>query len=212
MTQHTHTIYPGTHPIVDKIIQDLLEQLALLELCNLGDRGVDSGKKNNVSYTPTNCSPRWGGKGGLYILTSDTAYVYRLMKNEQQVAEIEIGMECEEGKEKEKDSSAVSQKISQKILEVFAYWQSVLNHPRAKFDKKRKKMITDALKMFEVAELKKAIDGCRLSKFHMGENDRCTKYTSISIIFGRGAEQTEKFIELASSSVSNPYAGMIFSD
>lgn len=195
MTQNTHTIYPGTHPIVDKIIQDLLEQL---ELLNLNDDHEGSGKKNDVDYTGNSCLPSRGGKGGIYLYTLDKIYRY--------IYDIDKDIEerKKENKQRQKERTTqteIQSKITYQIIpaadEVFAHWKSVLNHPKAKLDKKRKKLINDALKLFEVEELKKAIDGCRLSDFHMGENDRDTIYDAVSVIFGKGAEQIEKFIDLA---------------
>jgi len=80
--------------------------------------------------------------------------------------------------------------------EVFQHWKTTLNHLKAKFDSKRKKLIEARLKDFSVDDLKAAIDGCRLSSFHQGDNDRFRKYDGIKVIF-RDAEQIEHFMELA---------------
>jgi hypothetical protein len=205
MERNIHTIYPGTHSSIDKIIQDLLEQLG--QLC-LRDGSESSGEKNNVDYTGNSYSniedsqeelgrlgksPPWGGKGGVYVFTLDNIYIYIYDLGKVSSVRKE---EKEERKNKQKEKETAYQ-IIPAADEVFAHWKSVLNHPKAKFDRKRKKLIVDALKLFEVAELKKAIDGCRLSEFHMGENDRDAIYDAISVIFGKGAEQIEKFIDLA---------------
>jgi hypothetical protein len=48
-----------------------------------------------------------------------------------------------------------------------------------------------------------AIDGCKASAWHMGENDRHKKFDSLGLIF-RDAEQIEKFIsELGESGNGN---------
>ncbi len=79
---------------------------------------------------------------------------------------------------------------------VFDYWKVQLKHPNAKFDSKRKSKIAVALKQYTVDDLCLAIDGCSKSPFHLGQNDRHTRYDGIAQIF-RDADQIEKFIALA---------------
>jgi hypothetical protein len=84
------------------------------------------------------------------------------------------------------------------IFEVFEHWKSVMKHPGAKFDNKRKQKIIFALKLgFSAEQLKKAINGCSKSSFHMGKNDRQTKYDGIDLIF-EDAGHIEKFMDCAS--------------
>ena len=89
--------------------------------------------------------------------------------------------------------------VSQNVLDVFAYWQTKLNHPKAKLDNKRKRKIESALKLHSTGDLKRAIEGCSKSKFHLGENDSGTKYDGIDLIF-RDAEHIEKFMALSQQS------------
>jgi hypothetical protein len=96
---------------------------------------------------------------------------------------------------KEKDKCLAPDNIRPELLEVFEYWQKRLDHPKAKLDKKRKAIITSALKQYSVEELKQAIDGCSKSAFHLGQNERGQKYDGIGLIL-RDAEQIEKFISL----------------
>lgn len=84
------------------------------------------------------------------------------------------------------------------IVEVFSYWQEVLQHPKAKLDKKRNLKIKEALKLYSVADLKLAIDGCAASKFHMGENKNKRKYDGIDLIF-RDADRIETFMSFANN-------------
>jgi hypothetical protein len=80
------------------------------------------------------------------------------------------------------------------ILEIFDYWQKVMNHPGSKIDKKRFSKIESALKHgFTVEQLKKAIDGNKKSSFHQGKNESGTIYDSITLIF-RNPEKVEEFI------------------
>jgi hypothetical protein len=78
-------------------------------------------------------------------------------------------------------------------LEVFDHWRNVMASPKSKLDAKRRKAIEARLKDFSVADLKRAIDGCRADDFSMGENDRSTKYNGIDVIC-RDAAHVEKFM------------------
>lgn len=63
-----------------------------------------------------------------------------------------------------------------------------MNHPHAKFDDKRKRVIVKALGLgFNVSQLKKAIDGCKNTPFKMGQNDRNQVYDYLTLIL-RDAE------------------------
>jgi hypothetical protein len=59
-------------------------------------------------------------------------------------------------------------------------------------------LIRDALKVATAVECKQAIDGCRASAFHMGENDRGKKYNRLSQILKgkRGIRTTREQIDL----------------
>ena len=97
------------------------------------------------------------------------------------------------------DASLTSTSSSSKIIyEVFDYWRTVMNHPKAILDKKRKTIIAKTLKSYnnDSANLKLAVDGCAQSGFHMGKNPLGEVYDSIELIL-RDADHVEKFIQLA---------------
>lgn len=81
-------------------------------------------------------------------------------------------------------------------LEVYAYWARVMSQPTAtttEIAKERLKKVVARLRAgATVADIKRAVDGCAASGFHMGENDRGTKYNGLELIC-RNAEQLEKF-------------------
>jgi len=86
-----------------------------------------------------------------------------------------------------KDSTA------QLVEEIFNHWKTVLSHPRSVLDAKRKRLITTRLKEgLTVDRAKAAIDGCRASPFHMGQNDQSTVYDGIELIF-RDMAHVERF-------------------
>jgi hypothetical protein len=91
------------------------------------------------------------------------------------------------------------------VGKVFTYWQETMNHPRARLDGKREKKIKDLLKIgYTVEDLKTAIDGCKASPFHQGQNDRKTVFDDIELIC-RDASHVDRFIKTASIS-GNPTA------
>ena len=81
--------------------------------------------------------------------------------------------------------------------EVFAYWQSVMGHPRAKLGDGDRKKINERLTKdgFTVQDLKDAVDGCKASPHHMGQNDTRTVYDSMELIF-RNTSKVNSFIAL----------------
>jgi hypothetical protein len=93
--------------------------------------------------------------------------------------------------------------MSSLVLEVFDYWKAALNHPQAKLTPERKKKIEERLSQgYTVAQIKTAIDGCRASPHHMGQNDTGTVYDSIELIC-RSGDKLEFFISRSNSSGRN---------
>lgn len=82
------------------------------------------------------------------------------------------------------------------VREVFAYWQSRLNHQQSKLTDGRQTKIKARLgEGYSVSQIKQAIDGCACSAFHQGENDQRTVYDDITLIC-RNGEKLENFIRL----------------
>ena len=79
---------------------------------------------------------------------------------------------------------------------IFAHWQKVMDHPAAKLLPVREKLIKARLREgYTVDQVKQAIDGCRSSKFHMGENDQGAIFDDLTLICRNGAK-LEWFINL----------------
>ena len=77
---------------------------------------------------------------------------------------------------------------------IFARWQETLDHPRARLDAKRRKVIAQALALgYTAAELCQAIQGCALTPHNMGHNDRGTRYDELGLIL-RDADHIDRFI------------------
>lgn len=83
------------------------------------------------------------------------------------------------------------------VQEIFDYWRSCLNHPKAILDAKREKAIRARLKEgYTVERIKAAIDGIQRSPHHMGQNDRQTVYDDIELIC-RSGTNVDKFADMA---------------
>lgn len=79
---------------------------------------------------------------------------------------------------------------------VFEFWRDLLA-PSSRLDDRRRKLIAARLDDgYSVEDLQLACLGCRASPFHMGDNDRHTKYCSIDLIC-RSSEYVDKFISIA---------------
>lgn len=75
------------------------------------------------------------------------------------------------------------------IYEVYEHWLAVMEKPRAFLTEARKTKILARLKEgYSVQDLKDAIDGCKSSEWHMGENDRGTVYNDLELIVRNGAK------------------------
>lgn len=68
---------------------------------------------------------------------------------------------------------------------------------RAAFDRKRQRAVAIQFKLGRtVAELKRAVDGCKLDPFSMGQNERAQEFNEFCLIF-RDAAHVEKFMAIA---------------
>lgn len=93
----------------------------------------------------------------------------------------------------------VSESEATTIQSIFDHWRDVMAKPRARLDDKRRNLIRRRLReSFSEADLRAAIDGCRASPWHQGENESGTRYVELSLIFW-SAEHIERFGELATS-------------
>jgi hypothetical protein len=79
---------------------------------------------------------------------------------------------------------------------IFDYWVMVMKkNASCKLTPERKKFIDARLKQgYELDYILKAIDGCSKSSYHMGQNDKGTKYNNLSLIC-RDGDKLEQFAE-----------------
>ncbi len=83
------------------------------------------------------------------------------------------------------------------VQAVFDHWVRVMGKDRSKLDESKAKKIRARLREgFSVDDLKTAIDGCRSSPHHMGQNDTGTPYNSVVSVFKDGT-RVEEHVERA---------------
>ncbi len=145
-------------------------------------------------------------RGFLEVVEANDSERKRLLADARPEAEAEAEAEAEHstvppaaaGSPAAPAAAATAQeKYMPSVREVFAHWQQVHNHPQAKLDPKRYRVVVARLKDgYSVDQLKLAIDGCKKSPHHMGENDRHTVYDDLELICRDGAH-VDKFIKLS---------------
>lgn len=104
------------------------------------------------------------------------------------------------GREEERNRENDALRARREMVDsIFSFWKLTMKHEKAVLDTKRRRVIESRLKDGYSSEaLCQAILGCSLSPFHMGENDRKTRYDGIDLIF-RDAEKVDKFVAYANS-------------
>lgn len=89
--------------------------------------------------------------------------------------------------------------MSSDVVTVFDYWVSLHSSSRGKkpvLSDDRRKKISSALDSHGLETVLQAVAGCAKSDFHMGDNDRGTRYNDISLIL-RNSSMIEKFAAMA---------------
>lgn len=74
---------------------------------------------------------------------------------------------------------------------------------RVKLTEEREERISWAVVTYGVETCVEAIEGCKLSPFHQGDNDRRRKYDDVELIL-RDAAKIERFCEIARENRSRP--------
>lgn len=82
------------------------------------------------------------------------------------------------------------------ISRLFSHWQTIHDCHRSRLDQKRQKALQDRLKDgYTEEDIRDAIEGCALSDWHMGQNERRQKYNDLTLIC-RDASHLDRFIEI----------------
>lgn len=108
-------------------------------------------------------------------------------------------------KEKAQAPACIDAGINSVCKAVFSHWQNVHGKAKAKMTTQRLQKIKARLNEgYKIDQLFRAIEGVKLSPYHMGKNDSCTVYDDLTTIL-RDGSQVEKFSALA----DNPHAKAI---
>jgi hypothetical protein len=131
-----------------------------------------------------------------YISDTSTQRVrkHRKTKEKGNVSETELKQVCN-GPDTDTETDPPKAPKGADVSRVFDHWREAMNHPGAKLGERGKKIRT-RLADYTADQLCQAIDGCKASAFHMGENERGTVYDGIALIF-KSNEQIEKFMQMA---------------
>lgn len=80
--------------------------------------------------------------------------------------------------------------------QVFDFWKTVMEKPRAQLGPTRSKSISSALAIgYSVDDLQLAIVGCKFDAWSQGQNDRSTPYNDVELIC-RNETKIDRFMEL----------------
>lgn len=91
-----------------------------------------------------------------------------------------------------------TREIDSDITKIFEHWKRVMNHPRARLDSARRRAITARLRDgYSPDDIIRAIDGCRASRWHMGDNPSGVRYDDLTLICRNGAklEQFQSYLD-----------------
>lgn len=88
-------------------------------------------------------------------------------------------------KRKQKNDEEIEndKKMKNDVHILFNYWKTVMDYPNEEFSDSRKRLLLKRLKERPLDQLKMAIDFCKKSKWHQGENPNGAFYNGIKHIF-----------------------------
>ncbi len=106
-----------------------------------------------------------------------------------------------------KPAKAPTEEVTTQVeLELFQYWQAAMHKPRALFGPDRRRLVRARLREgYTPDDIRRAIDGCKASGFHSGENESSTTYNDLTLICRNGSK-LERFREIAKESGAKPLA------
>jgi hypothetical protein len=91
--------------------------------------------------------------------------------------------------EEGKKERSKEEDISSKVPGIFAHWQAVMDKPNSKLTPDRRaRIITRMREGYSAEDIMAAIDGCRASAWHMGENPRGAQYNDFDLICRNGSK------------------------
>lgn len=94
----------------------------------------------------------------------------------------------------------ISSQVSSDVSDVINYWKQRMNRPQARATTERRRVVKTRMdEGYDVATIKRAIDGCEGSDFHMarGEYKGGTQYCDLTLICRTGTK-LEQFAAMPS--------------
>ncbi|MGI2027762.1 hypothetical protein [Endozoicomonas acroporae] len=165
------------------------EQEALAE----GSETLSEPFENPFKTSSSNSSSKYNSNSN----SKDPCRVDTRPHEDEQTGEVILSGEQLPEETNPKARASSQQKQARAIDDIFQYWQTIMDHPNARLDDKRRKLIRNALKTgYAVNDLKTAILGCSYTPHNMGDNDRGQRYDGLHVIF-RNADQIDRFIHNA---------------
>jgi len=193
--------FPGdddrTAPVVQGLVDELKAQGLLTEYENNGARfwAVTGWKHQRIDKPQPSKHPKIDDPDSVIVagaVANHSENVPRTLPPERKGKEGKG--EERKGEEGNRSLSAPADRAAEPVAQVFGHWKTVLNHPTAKLDDKRRKAIGEALRIgYTVEQLQAAIDGCSRTPHNMGQNDRHTVYDDLGLIL-RSADHIDRFI------------------
>lgn len=102
-----------------------------------------------------------------------------------------------EGPQEAPTAKEGEENVKNNIHRVWEHWKQTMKRPEAKLTQERKKAIQNRLsERYSVQDILRAINGCKNSPFHMGENQHGAVFNDITNICKDGSK-LESFIEKA---------------
>jgi hypothetical protein len=117
--------------------------------------------------------------------------------NEMCLGQVTFSGRPEPSEEPSEESSPSGEPKSSAVAEVFEHWRGAMSPGARLTQDKRRKIQARLSDGYDVATLKRAVDGCAGSDFHMGrEVGKPQKHNSIDLIFRNGSN-VERFAAMA---------------
>lgn len=104
-----------------------------------------------------------------------------------------------------KPARPVKEEVTTQVeRELFDYWVARFNKTRTRFTNERRRCLRARLREGYTAEdIRRAIDGCKASGYHNGENDTGAEYNDLTLICRNGTK-LERFRDMARESGAEP--------
>lgn len=186
----------------EKTIRALVDELELSGVFSRSDQGAIYSRRMVKDERIRNIRAQAGKLGGNPDLLGKKVnqtdnHVPKQSSNQEPTPSSSSSSSSSKQQQREPATPPVADATSASVTSVFDHWRAVMNHPGAKLDDKRKKLIRARLNDgYSEKQLLSAIDGCKASPFHMGKNANNTVYDGLDLIL-RDGSKVDGFLAIA---------------